>query len=105
MLLIGVFTSDPPKSTVVLLLEEKAAYPEVLRDAGLVIETVFLLSDVDPHTRLLEDCEGAHGSGIVWRQLEVLALGLFLRTGFDNLGWIDGTGNDRGKFIQGVEEK
>jgi hypothetical protein len=60
VLLTGVATSYPAKSAVVLALQEEATHPEVLGNAGLVVEAILLLPDVQSNTRFLEDCEGSH---------------------------------------------
>ena len=94
MFLVGVPPCDPSIATIIFSLQEEAADPEVLSNACLVVETIFLLSDVDTDSSLFEDCEGAHRDGVICWHLEILAFGSLLWTRLDGLRRVDGAGGD-----------
>ena len=100
--LAAVTTSNPPVPSVVLPLQEETANPKILSDAGLVIKTILLLTHVDPHPRLLENCKCPHRNRVTSWDLKVLSLELLLRTRLDGLRRVHRARDHRRELVERV---
>jgi hypothetical protein len=68
----------------------------------LVIKTILLLTHVDPHPRLLENCKCPHRNRVTSWDLKVLSLELLLRTRLDGLRRVHRARDHRRELVERV---